>query len=70
MLTDKQQTAINKLIAYVCTCKKHNQPEWMAGLADYLNEVFAATGVSDRVRWPGKWASEFQFEIDSKTPEE
>lgn len=54
---------MNKLIAFICTCKKRNNPEWMAMLADLINKTLAASGSDDRVRWPGEWANEFQLEI-------
>lgn len=60
--TERQQR-INKLIAFAMTCKKRNTPEWMAMLADVLNAAIEAQGSDDRVRWPGSWANEFQFEI-------
>lgn len=62
-MNDADFTTLNKLIAFVCTCKKRNDPEWMAMLADRINDALAASGSDDRVKWPGKWANEFQFEI-------
>ena len=66
-MTDENLTALLQLIAYACTCKKHNTPEWMACFAERLNAAIAACGSDDRVKWPGKWASEFQLESGGKS---
>jgi hypothetical protein len=56
-------TKTRELVAYACTCKKRNTPEWMQSLADYLNAAIAAQGSDSRVKWPGSWANEFHLEI-------
>ena len=59
---DSRDVALNKLIAYACTCKKRNTPEWMACFATIINAAIKAQGSDDSVRWPGSWANEFQLE--------
>ena len=62
--------ALRKLLAYAMSCKKRNTPEWMEGFATRLNAALAALGDDSRVIWPGKWASEFQFEIGEENLKE
>ncbi len=38
------QEKLEQFAGYVMTCKTENTPEWMEGLADWLNEVADAVG--------------------------
>lgn len=42
------------LVAYAVTCLLKNQPEWMEGLEQHVNEALKAVGDTDRVHWDGK----------------
>ena len=61
-MSDEQRIALKKLIAVACTCKKRNEPEWMAYFAEVINAALLASGSDDRVKWPGPRANEFQIE--------
>lgn len=50
----KQLSRANTVISYAVTCRKENQPEWMVGLAEYLNEYLGAVGDSDRFEYNGE----------------
>lgn len=63
-MTAEQQTAFKKLIVHACTCRTRNSPGYMQALADAINDAIAAQGGTDRVRWPGRWATGFELEID------
>lgn len=41
--------AAGRLCGYVVLCKKHNEDDWMHGLASHMNSVLRAIGSSDRV---------------------
>ena len=64
--SQRHHDALYQLVSFALTCKKRNQPEWMASFAAELNKAMAVLEVGDTVKYPGSWSNEFQFEIDSK----
>ena len=50
---DRYRVALENLASYAVTCLPSNQPEWMDGLVEEINEVCSAIGEKDRFNFDG-----------------